>query len=284
MTVNAVIWRLVGCGSLAAALLGCGARQDDPAGRQLMVAVTIAPQAEFVERVGGGRVEPIVMVPPGAEPHAYEPTPQQLVRLSTAQAYAQLGSGIAFESVWMARIRDTNPSLLVIDCAAGIQRVEGDPHLWLSLRHARTMADAIRAGLTRLDPGGAVVYQRNFDTYAAELAQLDSALARQLRASGVRAFLVYHPSWGYFARDYGLDQMGVERDGREPTARQLAQLVDEARAAGLRTLFVSPQFEPRPALAVAAEIGATVLTADPLPRHYLEEMRRFGAALAASGR
>ncbi len=275
---------LVVCLSVVALGLGCQPDQPAPSGQRLIVAVTIPPQAEFVERVGGDGVEPLIMVPAGAEPHTYEATPRQLVRLNEAQAYAQVGTGIAFEQVWLERIRAANPRLLIIDCGAEVPLVDGDPHAWLSLRHARTMAAAVRDGLCRLDPAREAVYRRNWEQYAAELAALDSTLAARLGASGVRAFLVYHPSWGYFARDYGLRQLSVEQEGREPTAQRLGQLVDELRRERLRTLFVAPQFEPRSARAIAAEIGATVVTADPLPRRYLAEMGRFGTALAESGR
>lgn len=273
-----------GCLLGAAVLCGCGPDGRTPAAPRLTVAVTIAPQGEFVERVGGELVEPLVMLPPGAEPHTYEPTPQQLVRLSAAHAYAQVGSGIAFERLWMERIGEANPDMLIIDCGAGIETVGNDPHVWLSLRHARAMADAIRAGLTRLDAAQAATYQRNFEAYAAELTELDALLARQIQASGLRAFLVYHPSWGYFARDYGLEQMSVEHEGKEPTALRLGHVIEAARKAQVGAVFVSPQFEVRSAQAVAAEIGAHVLAVDPLPRRYVDEMRRFGAALSPAGR
>ncbi len=269
---------------LLSGLWGCGSPERQPVADRLSVFVTIPPQAEFVERVGGTRVQVNIMVPVGAEPHTHEPAPQQLVLLEGAHLYARVGSGIAFERAWMDRIRAVNPGMHVVDCAAGIDLVEGDPHIWLSPSLARHMADRIREGLSRIDPEHAAHYRLGYEQYAADLAELDAVIRRSLQEANIRRFMVYHPAWGYFARDYGLEQLTVEHEGKEPTAQRLARVVQAMQETRIGAVFVSPQFDQRSARALAAETGAQVLSVDPLPRHYLQGMREFATALISSER
>ena len=262
---------------------GCGPAEKESAGDRLRVVVSILPQVEFVEKVGGNRVEVSSMIPPGAEPHEYEPKPSQLTGLSSARLYIQVGSGIPFEQVWMERMRGVNAQMPVIDSAEGIETIAGDPHVWLSPRHARTMVANICRGLTQVDPAHRDYYERNRDLYLRELEALDEQLGRSLAAAAVERFMVYHPSWGYFARDYGLEQLAVEADGKEPTIQGLAELVRRARELGVDAVFVEPQFAGRSARTIAAEIDARVISLDPLPRHYADQLRRFVAQLTQNG-
>lgn len=262
----------------------CGPAEKKSAGDRLRVVVSILPQVEFAEKVGGDRVEVSCMIPPGAEPHEYEPKPSQLIGLSSARLYIQVGSGIAFEQVWIERMRSVNGAMPVIDSAVGIETVDADPHIWLSPRHAQTMVVNICRGLVQVDPTNRDYYEQNRDLYLEELKTLDAQLARSLAEAGVERFMVYHPSWGYFARDYGLEQLAVEAEGKEPTIQGLAELVRRARELKVDAVFVEPQFAGRSARTIAAEIGARVVPLDPLPRHYADQLRRFVAQLTQNGR
>jgi zinc transport system substrate-binding protein len=262
---------------------GCGPAEKKSAGDRLRVVVSILPQVEFAEKVGGDRVEVSCMIPPGAEPHEYEPKPSQLTGLSSARLYIQVGSGIAFEQVWMERMRSINAEMPVIDSAEGIETIGADPHVWLSPRHAQTMVGNICRGLVQVDPTHRDHYERNRDLYLEELKILDEQLGRNLADAGVKRFMVYHPSWGYFARAYGLEQLAVEAEGKEPTIQGLAKLVRRARELGVDAVFVEPQFAGRSARTIAAEIGARVLPLDPLPRHYADQLRHFVAQLTQNG-
>jgi len=180
-------------------------------------------------------------------------------------------------------MRGVNAQMPVIDSAEGIETIAGDPHVWLSPRHARTMVANICRGLTQVDPAHRDYYERNRDLYLRELEALDEQLGRSLAAAAVERFMVYHPSWGYFARDYGLEQLAVEADGKEPTIQGLAELVRRARELGVDAIFVEPQFAGRSARTIAAEIDARVISLDPLPRHYADQLRRFVAQLTQNG-
>jgi len=135
----------------------------------LRVLVTIPPQAEWVERVGGEGVEVTVLVPPGANPHTYEPTPRQLKRVVQADLYAIVGSGMEFELAWLGRIRRLNPRLFIVDCSKGVQRLADDPHLWLSLRNAQRMVENLLKGLSRVDPEHSERYRERAEAYLEEL-------------------------------------------------------------------------------------------------------------------
>lgn len=272
---------LVGAVAAVVILGGCVSPDSEPADGRLRVVVSILPQREFVERVGGARVRVSVLIPPGAEPHAYEPAPSQLIEVSAARLLVVVGSGLPFEELWTEKLRRLSDSLEVVDCSAGVAIAGGDPHIWLSPRRARVMVDNVCRGLVRADPAHRDEYERNRDAYAAELVALDAELSRRLRDLRGRAFMVYHPSWGYFAADYGLRQLAVEEEGKEPTIRGLARLTAGARQERLAAILVAPQFDTRAARAIAREAGVRLVTADPLAPGCADNLRRVAAELAS---
>jgi zinc transport system substrate-binding protein len=268
---------------VALLLLACNRPDPAPSPGRLIVAVSILPQVEFAERLGGDHVTVIPVIPPGANPHGFEPSPGQLTALSGARLYALVGSGLPFEVSWVGKLRAVNPSVTVVNCAAGITLIERDPHIWLSPRLAATMVTNLCAGLVSVDPEHRTEYETNRDRYLDSLAVVDRELAGALAGMAGRRFMVYHPSWGYLARDYGLEEIAVEDEGKEPTIQRLSWLVEQARTQGIGTIFVSPQFADRSARTLAAELGIKVIAIDSLAPDYLANLRRVGAQLAAGG-
>jgi zinc transport system substrate-binding protein len=260
-------------------------RPDDKIG----VVVSIAPQADFVEAVGGEKVTVTVMVPPGADPHTYEPTPSQMVGVSKAKMYAEVGSGIEFELAWMDKIRQQNKKMLIVDCSKGIQMMEmeenhgdeddgghhqgEDPHIWLSPQNAKLMVGNICGGLIQIDPQDEAYYTRNRDEYLAKLDALDKDIREGLSGVINRRFIVFHPAWGYFARAYDLEQISIEIGSKEPSAKDIADLIQEAKELGIKIIFAEPQFNPRSAETIAKEIGGRVVFIDPLAEDYIDNMR-----------
>ena len=292
-------WILLGTLILASCILGCLAPQGDQAEEgKIGVIVSIAPQAEFVERVGGDHVRVTVMVPPGASPHTYEPTAGQLRAVSTAQLYALVGSGIEFELVWFDKIRAVNHEMLVVDCSRGIalsgeehehDRAEGlveehsgaDPHIWLSPRNAMVMVTNICDGLSTIDPEHEAEYIANRDRYLQELEEVDAFIHQQLDPYGKhRAFLTYHPSFGYFAAEYNLTQIAIEHEGKAPTPQVIQTSIDYAEQFNLSYVYVAPQFATRDAETIAQEINGAIIYLDPLPREYSATMRNIATSLA----
>ena len=249
------------------------------------VVVTILPQAEFVENVGGEKVRVTVMVPPGASPHTYEPTPSQMTALAKAEMYAKVGSGVEFELVWMDKLLATNPDMLVVDCSQGIELQEmvaedehehserEDPHIWMSPANAQIMVRNICAGLIGVNPENKGYYEQNRDAYLAQLAEIDREIIDSLAGVENRRFMVYHPAFGYFAREYGLTMIPIEKEGKEPTAAGLAHLIEQAKAHDIRVIFAEPQFDPKSAEVIAEAIGGRVVLIDALAKDYIGNLR-----------
>jgi zinc transport system substrate-binding protein len=274
----------------------------------LRVFVTVLPQKTFVERVGGRGVQVQVMVPPGASPHTYEPTPKQVASLAEADLYVAVG--VRFEDAWMGRIRAVNSRMRVLDTSRGLRlrtleahdddadagtghayAVGGggggdpggpDPHLWTSPPLVKQMAAAIRDTLTDLDPANGPNYAANDTAFAAELDALDREIRARLVGLAHRRFMVFHPAWGYFADTYGLTQVPIEHEGKEPGPRALAALIDQARRDQVKAIFVQPQFSRKAADQVAAAIGGRVQVIDPLAPDYFANLRRVAATLAGA--
>lgn len=261
----------------------------------LSVFVSVLPQKTFVEKVGGQHVEVHVMVPPGHSPATYAPTPQQISALANAALYVRVG--VPFEKAWMARIRAANPHMETLDARTGIDlrsierhghehdaqtgESERDPHVWTSPPLVSHMARNIRDALTGLDPAHGPDYARNYALFAAELEELDLDVRARLKELPKRKFMVFHPAWGYFADTYGLIQVPIEKEGKEPGARALTALIEQARREQVDVIFVQPQFSRRSASQVASAIGGRVVAIDPLAPDYVENLRNVARQLAA---
>lgn len=279
----------------AALLIGCSQNATLESTGVLHVTVSILPQKYFVERIGGVHVDVNVMVQPGASPATYEPKPEQLQALSKADAYISIG--VPFEDAWLERIGSANPEMLLVDSTQGIERTamaahhhEGeeheeeaknlDPHIWLSPRLVSVQARNIYDALVRLDPERKDTYKANLDRFIADIDALDVHIRETLAGVENRKFMVFHPSWGYFARDYDLEMIPIEIGGQEPSAAELAALVEEAREEGIRVIFAQPEFSTRSAKIIANEIGGEMLLVSPLAADWLDNLRRVAETFA----
>ncbi len=265
--------------------------------------VSILPQKDFVERIGGPRVDVSVMVAPGASPASYEPKPRQMVGLSEADLYFAVG--VPFEEAWLPKFTAANPNMRVVSTQEGIEKVPmaahrhgekadhrhhgrdssavRDPHIWLSPPLVLLQGRHILTALVAADPDGAATYEENFRTFAMELVDLDRRIRNLLADRSRRRFMVFHPSWGYFARAYGLEQVPVEVEGKDPKPAELQRLIRTARDEGIRAIFVQPQFSSRSAEVIADAIDGRVVEADPLAPDWADNLMavadRFRKAL-----
>ncbi len=291
---------------LAGMFAGCDGKAAEDTGEQKMgVVVSILPQAEFAERIGGDRLMVTVMVPPGGNPHTYEPTPGQLEEVSRAKIYAKVGSGIEFELVWADKIISVNKEILVVDCSSGIDLIESadnsehegengelneeefageaashnyDPHIWLSPANAKIMTENIYSGLIEADPDGRDFYYENKVVFQNELDELDNEIRKILSGRENRKILVYHPAWTYFARDYHLELVIIEKEGKEPTAEGIKNLISQAKLYNIKLIFASPELSVKSAETIAREIGGSVVLISPLEKDYLTNMRKVAEA------
>jgi len=263
------------------------------------VFVSILPQKYFLEQIGGDLVDVRVMVEPGANPATYEPKPAQMAGLSSAAAYFAVG--VPFEQVWLDRITSANPDMLVVHTDSCVPKIRMqdqydsdadihcvcadqaglDPHIWLSPPLVMLQARAILRGLLEIDPANTAVYQDNYRRFIDQVADLDLAIMNVLagKADG-GDFMVFHPSWGYFARAYGLRQIPVEIEGKSPKPREMARLIDLARKKNIRVVFVQPQFSKAGAEAIAREIKGQTAVMDPLAEDWAENLRRAAHTFA----
>lgn len=251
---------------------------------KIKVATTIAPLAEFVRAVGGDRVAVTVVVPPGAEPHTFEPTPSLMVDISRADLYVMNGAGLEF---WMDRLLESNKEMTVIDSSKGIDLIaesedEMDPHIWLSLKNAAVQVENICEALTQVDPANKEYYSKNRDGYLEQLSTLDEELKSSFTPKKKDIFVVHHPAWTYFARDYDLEQVPLMENEKEPGPKYLSQVIDLARRNNITTIFVEPEFNPKSAEVMAREMNANITILDPLAGDYLNNMRYAGREIASS--
>jgi zinc transport system substrate-binding protein len=263
---------------------------------RMKVITTLLPYKEFAEAVGRERVQVSVLIPPGASPHTYELTPGQLREVSEARVYLKVGSGVEFEEVWLGRIVALKKDIMVCNSSDGVKlremedhhQPEGnghssqrkDPHIWLSPRNAKVIVENIRDCFVRLDPRNIELYDFNLSEYIKRLDDIDREIEHKLLELKNRSFIVFHPAWGYFARDYGLQQTAVHPEGKEPSPRDIIRVIEQARAHGITTIFVSPHIDPRAARFVAKETDAWVGFADPLGEQYIENLREVADLIA----
>ncbi len=262
------------------------------------VFVSILPQKYFVQRICGDLTKVEVMVQPGANPHNYEPKASQMAKLAGADIYFAVG--ISFEDVWLAKLAAVNPKMKVVHTDANIEKLqmvahhhheegehgkEGghgqedsgrghddhddhqaapDPHVWLSPALAKVMVANMTEALVAQYPENASFFVSNSEEFLKEIDSLDARLRALLQDNRGRQFMVYHPAWGYFAREYGLIQVPVEVEGKDPKPAQLKELIEHARERQIRVIFMQPQFSRKSAEIVAAEIGGEVAFADDL--------------------
>lgn len=259
-------------------LAGCGQGATPESTDTLNITVSILPQKYFVERIGGEYVEVNVMVEPGASPATYEPKPEQLTALSKAAAYVSIG--VPFESAWLDKIASANEEMLMVDTTQGIEKVGKDPHIWLSPTLVKTQAQIIYEALAELDPVHKDVYKANLDSFIADIDALDADIRKTLEGVKSRKFMVFHPAWGYFARDYGLEMIPVEIGGTEPSAAELAELIAEAQEEDIKVIFAQPEFSTKSAETIANEIGGEVLLISPLAPVWLDNLRQVAETFA----
>lgn len=269
---------------------------------RLTVSVTLAPYAKMVRKIAGDSVDVVVLVPKNANPHTFEPKPEILKEFSRVTLY--LGDGSGLDNAWRPRFLGVNPDVRIADVSKGVDFLgeahshsegehsahdshgELDPHLWNSPRTAIIVASNICEALVLADTLHAGFYRTNLEKFSAELSAIDVRFTEALRnvPEERRTFIVFHPSYGYLARDYGLKQIAVEMNGKEPKPRDMRNLILLAKRNRVKTVFVQPQFSRRAAESLSAEIRANIVSIDPLAFDFDEELLRFLDALLEDAR
>jgi zinc transport system substrate-binding protein len=259
---------------------------------KISVLVTIVPQLEMVESIGGDHVSTTLLVPSGQSPHSYEPTPSQLITIAEAEAYFTVGSGVEFEIAYMDTILEQNPNLNVFDCSENIEVLSfdehygqedyhgedtddhsgTDPHIWTSPVNYKKMAKVVYDGFVEIDPGHQEQYYANYQEFIEKIEMLHSNITNLLQPYQNKSFMVYHPAWGYFGDTYQLVQLAIEEDGTQPGPAGVAAIIQQAQSENISVIFVSPQFDTSSAETIAEEINGEVVFANPLMQNYTKTL------------
>ncbi len=274
---------------------------------KLNLTVSILPQKYFVEKIGGELVTVNVMVEPGMSAETYEPLPQQLADFSKSSAYITIG--VPFEEVWLEKIKSANSQIPIINSGEGIDKIAMaghdhhyeeedhkqnnhekekketeslDPHIWLSPKLAKIQAENIYQELVKLDPKNKAIYKQNLDKFITEIEELDRQITQKFANINNRKFMIYHPAWGYFAKDYNLEQISIEFEGQEATSSALANLTKQAKADNITIIFAQPQFTTKTVEIIAREIGAEVILLDALAENWSKNLLEVADKLAQS--
>lgn len=259
------------------------------------VLVSVAPYKFFVEKIAGPTVKVGLMVPPGASAHTYEPTPKEMLLASHADLWFLIGE--SFENRAVNAIKSHHPSIALVDLRQNVHLISSDPnhahqccahkncqdlHIWLSPRESQTQAKTIAEALIQLYPENKDLYEANLQKFLRELESLDNDISATLKPLKNRVILVSHPAYGYFGRDYGIKQISIEFEGKDPTPRQLTRVFEEARENSIKTIFVQRQYSNKGARLIADQIGAKVVNLDPYSEDYLNSMREIAGQIARS--
>ncbi len=257
--------------------LSCGRHDTKPGGK--IITVSIEPFRYFVEAIGGNDFTVNVMVPPGADPHVYEPFPDQVTRLSRSAGYISDGY-MGFEKTWLKRFYETNSTMKHLSLGNGIKLIssshshdgeeEGtDPHFWISPKSGLQIASSVRDFLTILNPEDSALYRANFDSLYNRIDSLDKHAEKLFASVSNKAFMIFHPDLTYLARDYDLEQVPVEYEGKEPSPSHMKDLIDIAMRDNIKVIFVQREFDEKTAKTIAQQVGASLVTIDPLSGNWL---------------
>lgn len=268
--------------------------------------VSISPQKYFVQKIVKDKFNINVMVKPGASPHTYEPKSSQMKSLSNSKIYFY--TGVSFENAWLDKFKLSAKNTIFVDTAVGIEKLameahshKGeehdehkdeakhdhenealDPHIWLDPILVKIQAKNIYDAIVKIDSQNSDFYKTNYEEFLKELDLINNELETILKPYENRAFMVFHPSWGYFAKRYNLEQISVEVEGKEPKPNELVELIKDAKIHDIKIVFVSPQFSQKTAKTISSSINAKVVSIDALDENWASSILSTAKEIANS--
>lgn len=285
------------------AFIGCNSQEgidnvnnqqrDSFSKEKLTVAVSIVPQEAFVKAVAGDLVNVVTMIPPGNSPANYQPTPKELEAFSIASIYFSIGVATEEANI-LPKARDLNKNIKIVPLEEAVGKVyqhlyfgeheeheddhnhEGrDPHIWLSPKRVQVMIDVIKDELINADEANKKHYEENAKAYIQKLDEVDKEIKNILSGVEQQAFIIYHPSFNYFADDYGLKMVTIEESGKEATINRLQQVIDFAKKNNIKFVFYQAEFDSQQARTIADEIDGGVVQVDPLSIDYINNLKEI---------
>lgn len=266
----------------------CTPGTDKKDGR-LTVAVSIVPQETFVKEVTGGKADIVTAIPPGRSPETYAPSPVELEKLSRSSIYFSIG--VPAEVGILDKLKEINGNIKIVDLADKVKEQypeieiapgHRDPHIWLSPRRATAMVDIISTELSDIDKENSGIYRENAQKYIEKLIDLDKEISGLFSNFKNRTFIVYHPSLGYFAGDYGLNMVSIEEEGKDASPMDLQKVIDIARERNIKTVFYQSEVDSKQSRVFADEIGGKAVPISPLAPDYIDNIKRIAAEIIKS--
>jgi zinc transport system substrate-binding protein len=278
--------------------------QNDQVEHQLVV--SILPQKQIVKSIAGESFAVNELIPPGFSPATYDPTAEEMKLVSEAEIYFRIGH-IPFEKTHLEKLEEINPSMVIVDTSVNntLREIEAhshgeeehheedehdehehedgiDPHVWLSPRMVQKQAKVILDSLVEEYPEYTEEFNSNYEQLVGDLDDLDKELTAAFAPIKGKSMLVYHPAYGYLARDYGFVQEHIEIEGKEPSVDDIQSIINEAKEEGVQVIFVQAQFSQDSAKAIAEGINGAVVEVDPLALNYLNNMSTMAKTITNS--
>ncbi|WP_315343048.1 metal ABC transporter solute-binding protein, Zn/Mn family [Hoylesella oralis] len=272
----------IGFFTVLTALLIAACTSGSPSDKRI-ITVTIEPLRYFTEQIAGDKFTVKTMVPRGGNPETYEPTARQMVDLSASDLYIKVGN-IGFERTWMKRLEANAPHTIIINSSDGITSSDNsmyihDPHTWMSTANAMYIARNIYKALAEIDSKDSLYFKKNLERLMGKIEAVDTQIREEITKDKSTTFLIYHPALTYFAQEYGLRQLSIEEDGREPSAVQLKQVINTARQNHVKIIFIQREFDSRNTDIVARSTGAEKVEINPLSYDWDKEMVKIAQSL-----
>lgn len=249
-----------------------------------IIAVTIVPEQTFVKAVCGDFAEVITMVPPGNSPANYEPTPEEMKKFSDASLYFSIGvpteEANILPNVEDVKVISLKDKIASVYPERTFESGHRDPHIWLSPKRVKVAIEAISSEMCDLDPANEAEYKENASAYIKQLDKLDSEIIAALNDIQYKKFIVYHPAFGYFADDYGLEMYSLEENGKEATAQHLQDMIDFAKKENIKAIFYQKEIDSSQSKAFAEEIGGKTMQLSPLSADYINNLKSMANLMA----
>lgn len=273
--------------SLLVVLMSCHTAGPTPPAGQLMV--SIAPQKKVIGSVAGNQWQVNVLMPPGSNHESWEPAPADLRLLSRSKALFITGH-LDFELAWKDRFQSVNREMPIVNCSEGFNLIplhghegmEGfDPHTWLCPSGLKAQVNIAAQTLAQLAPGEASAFAERQQAYTQRIDSVSNIIQQILDKAKVKSFLVYHPSLSYFAREFGLEQISIEQDGKEPSPGHLLETIQVVKQKNIHVLLISKEFDTRYAEAIARETGTKIVVFDPMEPDVLSNLIQLSQIIAS---
>ena len=275
-----------------------------------MVIVSILPQKTFVQKIAKEKIDVTVMVKPGSSPHSYEPKPSQMLAISKAEVYLTIG--VEMEDVWLGKFKAQNNTLEFVDIGKGITKLEMlehnhheehhheehhhhdehngekehheeglDPHIWTSPKNVKIIAKNIFEALVKIDVANKTFYKANLDEFIKEIEETDEKIKDILKDMKAQSkFMVFHPSWAYFAQDYNLVQIAVEVEGKKPKPKEMVEIIKEIKEEDIKVIFTQPEFSDKSAQVIAREANVRVKKLSALHPKWADNLINMARSIA----